>query len=187
MPAIRYPVRYRPLPHGPTELAALQAECTSLLARATDLDATQRALSVELACVRTQLAELRLVMWPRIDRNEIVHGFRVTLRGGPPPIPPVTPDAHPLTGKHLRSVALAIIARNGAPMTLVEVHREIHLGGYAIASRDPVQRLANVLAYETTKGRARRIERGVYALGVLNPGDRRRIGRVGLTVAAALG
>ena len=46
-------------------------------------------------------------------------------------------------------------------MTLVELHRELHLNGYAIASRHPVKRLADALGYEHLKGRARRVERGV--------------------------
>ena len=116
-------------------------------------------------------------MWPRVEPKDIVHGFRVTHRGGPPPIPPVAPNAQPAAGKHLRSTALAILARNRAPMTLVEIHRELHLNGYAIASRQPVKRLADALGYETCKGRARRIERGVYAIDQLNPGTRRRIWR----------
>ncbi len=154
MPVVRYPIRYRPLPHGPHALARLYTECVALLDRATELDTAQQALAGELAHVRTQLAEHRLVMWPRIDRRAIVHGFRVTLRGGPAPIPPVVPNARPLSGKHLRSTALALLARSGRPMTLVEIHRELHLSGYAIASRQPVQRLANALGYEAGKGRA---------------------------------
>ncbi len=38
-------------------------------------------------------------------------------------------------------------------MTLVEIHREMHLQGYAIESRAPVQRLADCLGYEVTLGR----------------------------------
>lgn len=184
MPAVRYPTRYRRLPHGPSGWAAFKTECGALLERATELDAAQRALAGELAEVRSQLAELRIVMWPRVDPKDIVHGFRRTYRGGPPPIPPVAPSAHPLHGKHLRSTALAILARNRRPMTLVEIHRELHLNGYAIASRQPVQRLADALGYEIEKGRARRVERGIYALDQLNPGERRRIGRIAVRAAA---
>jgi len=178
--SIQYPIRYRALPHGPAELAALRAECEALLERASQLDAAQQALAAELARVRTQLAERRLFMWPKVDRREIVHGFRVTLRGGPAPIPPEARNALPLSGKHLRSTVLALLARNGGEMALVEIHRELHLSGHAIASRQPVQRLANALAYEIVKGRAKRVERGRYTLGLLNPGVRRRIGRIRL-------
>src|SRR5262249_29737674 len=131
-----------------------------------------------LASVGTKLAELGVVMWPRVEPNDIVHGFRVTHRGGPPPIPPEAPNAHPLWGRHLRSGCLAVLARHQRPMTLVEIHRELHLNGYAIASRHPVKRLADALGYETINGRARRVRRGVYDPGHLNPGERRRIGYI---------
>ena len=178
MPAVRYPTRYRRVPHGRDAFIAFHAECAALLDRATELDAAQQALATELADVRTRLAELRVVMWPRVDPKDIVHGFRRTHRGGPPPVPPVARNAQPLSGRRLRCTALAVLARNARPMTLVEIHRELHLNGYAIASRHPVKQLANSLGYEDIKGRARRVERGVYALDQLNPGERRRIGHI---------
>jgi hypothetical protein len=108
---------------------------------------------------------LRVVMWPRVDPKDIVHGFRVTHRGGPAPIPPEAPGARGLSGKDLRSVAVAVLARQARAMTLVELHRELHLNGYAIASRQPVKRLADALGCEAIKGRAERVERAVYRLG----------------------
>src|SRR5262249_49353271 len=150
---------------------------------AAELDDAQRALAVKLALVRTKLAELRVVMWPRVEPKDIVHGFRVTHRGGPPPIPPVAPNALGLWGRHLRSGWLAVLAGNGRPRTLVEIHRELHLNGYAIASRHPVKRLADALGYETINGRARRVRRGVYVLGYLNAGERRRIGYIRIAPA----
>lgn len=183
MSAVRYPLRYRSLPHGPGAYAALHAECAALLVRATELDGAQRALADQLAEVRTQLAALRVVMWPRVDPKDLVHGFRVTHRGGPPPLPPVARGSHPLSGKHLRSTVLAVLARDDRQMTLVEIHRELHLNGYSIASRRPVQRLADCLGYEIVKGRAKRAERGIYALGELNPGARRRIAGIAVNPA----
>ncbi len=178
MPAIRFPTRYRDRPFGPAERAAFNAECAALLARATELDAAQQALAAELAEVRTKLAEMRIVMWPRVEPKDIVHGYRITRRGGPPPIPPVAPNALPVWGRHLRATVIALLARNARAMTLVEIHRELNLNGYAIKSRHPVKRLADCLGYEIVKGRAQRVERGVYTLGVLNPGDYRRIARI---------
>jgi hypothetical protein len=180
MPAIKYPVRYRRVPHTRVEFVALHAECAVLLDRATELDAAQRLLAGELANVRSQLAALRVVMWPRVDPKDIVHGFRITHRGGPAPVPPVAANSRPLTGKHLRSTVLAVLARNDRPMTLVEIHRELHLNGYAIASRRPVQRLADCLGYEIVKGRAKRVDRGIFSLDQLNPGTRRRLAQVRL-------
>jgi hypothetical protein len=184
MPAVRYPTRYRRLPHGPDAVRAFQRECAALLDQATELDLAQRALACELAEVRTQLAELRILMWPRIDPKDLVRGFRLTRRGGPPPIPPVAIGCLPLVGKDLRSAVLAILLRNDRAMTLVDIHREIHLNGYAIEARDPVQRLGNCLAYEVEIGRARRTARATYALGVLSPGTYRRIAGIPITRAS---
>ncbi len=65
-------------------------------------------------------------------------------------------------------------------MTLPDIHRELHLSGYSIKSRDPVKRLADCLAYESDQGRARHVDRGTYALGQLNPAARRRIDGIAL-------
>ena len=115
------------------------------------------------------------VMWPRIEPNDIVQGFRHTRVNGPPPIPPVARNAHPVRGRELRVAALAVLAQQRRPMTLTEIHRELHLQGYAIESRTPVQRLADALGYEARIGRAVRVDRGLYRIGILNPGDRRKI------------
>ncbi len=76
---------------------------------------------------------------------------------------------------------LAILARNARPMTLVEIHRQLHLNGFAIASREPVKRLGNCLRYEVVTGRARRVARATFELGELSPGTRRRIMRFPVT------
>jgi hypothetical protein len=178
MPAAQYPTRYRKLPHGPEAFAVFCSEQWALLDRATALDAAQRVLANELADVRTRLAELRVVLWPRIDPKDIVHGFRRTRLGGPPPIPPAARNSLPLDGKYLRSAVLAILLRHERSMTLVDIHRQLHLSGYVIASREPVKRLGNVLAYEVVKGRAQRVDRATYVIGRLNPGERRRLAKI---------
>ena len=189
MPAIATPMRYRAVAcrtaRGSSPRSTPSAPSCS---RATQLDNAQRALACELAHVRTQLAELRVVMWPRVDPKDIVHGFRVTHRGGPPPVPPVAPNAQPLCGKHLRSTALAVLARNGRPMTLVEIHRELHLNGYAIASRQPVKRLADSLGYEIPERSRCSVDRAVVRSSHAgsNPGEHRRIGRIAVTPRRAL-
>jgi len=49
-------------------------------------------------------------------------------------------------------------------MTLVEIHRELHLNGYAIASRHPVKRLADAPRLrDCPRPGPARIERAVYA------------------------
>jgi hypothetical protein len=127
MSAVRYPIRYRQIPHGPDAFKALHAEGAALLDRATELDAAQQALAAQLADVRTQLAELRIVMWPHIDFKNLAHGFRRTRRSGPAPIPARRPPRPTAVRKASRSTALAVLARNARPMTLVEIHRELHL------------------------------------------------------------
>jgi hypothetical protein len=184
VPAAQHPTRYRKLAHGPEGFAAYFAESSALLDRATELDAAQRVLADELGGVRTRLAELRIALWPQIDTKDIVHGFRRTRRGGPPPIPPAARNSLPLHGKHLRSGVLAILLRHERPMTLVDIHRELHLSGYVMASREPVKRLGNVLAYEVVKGRARRVDRATYAIGLLNPGERRRLAKIRVAPSA---
>jgi hypothetical protein len=186
MSTFRNPVRFRRRPYGPAAFAAYHAECTTLLEEATELDAAQRALADQLAEVRRKLAEMRVALWPRVDRIDIVQRFRITRRGGPPPIPPVAGNAMPLHGKYLRSGALAVLARNDRPMTLTEIHRQLHLNGYAIASHHPVQRLADALAYETRKGRARHVDRATYMIDELNPGTRRGLRALRIEPAAQL-
>ena len=106
-----------------------------------------------------------MTMWPRVDPKDIVHGFRGRIGVGRRRFRPRCRGRARCGGRRLRSVALAVLARHGRKMTLVEVHRELHLNGYAIASRQPVKRLADALGYEVVKGRAVRVERGVYRLG----------------------
>jgi hypothetical protein len=43
-----------------------------------------------------------------------------------------------------------------------------------------VQRLADCLGYETSKGRAKRTERGTYQIDELNPRERRKLSRLRL-------
>ena len=154
------------------EFAAFHAECAALLARATELDAAQqRACAIELAEVRTKLAELRVVMWPRVDPKDIVHGFRRTHRGGPPPIPPVAPNARPLRGKQLP------LHRARRPGPQRETHDARRDPPRAASQRlrdrfaPPGQAARQLPRLRDVKGRARRVDRGVYALGRLNPGD----------------
>ena len=127
MPAVRYPTRYRDRSARPRRIRRVPRRVrTPSSQRATELDAAQQALAVELAEVRTKLAEMRVVMWPRVDPKDIVHGFRRTLRGGPPPIPPESHRTRmPVRRRKLRSAVLRCWRATTRPMTLVEIHREI--------------------------------------------------------------
>lgn len=92
----------------------------------------------------------------------------------PPPVPPPAPNAIPVSGRHLRYAALAVLIRAGTPLTLTEIHRGLHLNGFVIASNNRVKALADALGYEHRQGRARRTARGVYAVGELSPWRRRQ-------------
>ena len=104
-----------------------------------------------------------------------MHGFRRTVRGGPAPIPPVAPNAKPVRGKQLRSAVLVVLALRGPTDDARRDPPRNAPAGIRDRAAGPGQRLADCLGYELTLGRARRIERGVYALGVLNPAERRRV------------
>jgi len=91
------------------------------------------------------------------------------------PLPPVAGEPRWVSGRELRSTCLALLARHGA-LTLVELHALLHLHGYAITGRHPVKALAMAMRYEHERGRARRVERGLYGL---SPSWRPRRGRHG--------
>ena len=153
-PPVRYPTRYRTLPHGPAELRRLPRRVRTRCSPAPPSSTPRNKPSpASWPTSAPKLAELRVVMWPRIDRKDIVHGFRRTRRGGPPPIPRVAPERAPALRANtcVRPRSRSWRA-NDRPMTLVEIHRELHLNGYAIASRDPVKRLADCLGYESDQG-----------------------------------
>jgi hypothetical protein len=133
----------------------------------------QLELACELAAIRTELAEIRTVMWPTLDRH-LVRGFRHTFDNGPPPIPPPVTGATPLRGAQLRFAALAVLLDAGEPLTLTEIHRGLLLRGYRLAGRQPVQQLADALGYEHDCGRALRVARGTYAARELSPAVRRQ-------------
>ncbi|HEX5615369.1 MAG TPA: hypothetical protein VFZ83_09465 [Acidimicrobiia bacterium] len=149
------------------------ARRSQLLARAHRLAAAQHDLACQMAEVREDLAVLRAVMWPELDRH-LVQGLRHTTHGGPPPLPPPAPNATPLRAADLRYAALAILVDAREPLTLFEIHRRLHHRGYVLAGRHPVQQLADALAYEHENGRAHRTARGTYEACELSPHRRRR-------------
>lgn len=50
---------------------------------------------------------------------------------------------------------------------LAELRQRIEAAGFTVAGRDPNELLADVLRWEVTKGRLRRVSRGRYAIGHL--------------------
>ena len=162
MPAIRYPTRYRKLPARAGRARRLPRgvarSCSSRRPPSTTRSGPSRCSSATFAPSSPSCASrCGRASTPRTSST--ASGSRTGAGRRPFRRSPRT--ARPLVGKHLRSATLAILATNDRPMTLVEIHRELHLNGYAIASRFPVKRLADALGYETRLGRAQRVERGV--------------------------
>ena len=59
-----------------------------------------------------------------------------------------------------------------AALALPELHGLVHRYGYLVGAARPVQALADAMAYEVERGRARRPERGVYEAHPVPPTDR---------------
>lgn len=130
---------------GLEELAGLDAELDLLAAR-------RRQIVARVDACRRRL-------WPNMTARQ----HRRMGRPGEIPMPPAPADARPLSGRNLRRVAVAVLARHGA-LPLREIHGLLHRYGYSVVSPRSVQRLADALAYEVRCGRLDRLERGVYGL-----------------------
>ena len=133
------------------------------------------AESIEGANHRRALIEhakrLRDQVWPVIPHH---HGRRPP---GPDerPLPPLVHDPELLSGRRLRSVCLALLARYGE-LPLAELHSHLHMHGYVVAGPHGVKRLADALGYEVRAARAVRTKRGCYRRAA---GERPRRGRFG--------
>jgi hypothetical protein len=144
-----------------------------LIAEAERLSRAQARLADRVALVRAELVAQRERLWPR-EPGRAWSWQRRPRVGGPPPIPRPQRDATPLSGKQLRYAALGVLVRAGRPLGLAEIHAALHLAGYRLSGRRPVQQLADALGYEHEQGRARRVMRSVYTVGTISPSRRRR-------------
>ena len=163
LPASVRPIRDR---------AALLARQDQLAEASTAIDAEQQRLAVEFARLRRELTEVRELLWP----SEPGHAFHRSRRpgvAGPVPVPPAVVDADPLWGRALRDAALRVLLRAGAPLTLAELHRALHLAGHVLLASDPVKQLGDALGYEERRGVVRRVRRATYEIGALTPYRRR--------------
>lgn len=111
---------------------------------------------------RRELVAKRRLVRRQLFVNLAKRGRRA-LDDGTEALPPIDHQPRWLYGRRLRAMCLRILARRG-PLTLVELHAQLHRLGCAIGHRHPVKALADALAYETELGRARRVSRGVYEL-----------------------
>ena len=96
-------------------------------------------------------------LWPPFERD----WARRPPRPDQAPLPPIAANARPVWGQHLRTVSLALLRRHGQ-LALRELHMLLHLYGFEIQTRKPVQALADALGFETDEGRVERVARGVY-------------------------
>ncbi len=127
--------------------------------RLDQLDAQLQALSAE----RQQVMQTHQDQGRRLYFNRAKRG-RQPLPDGSEALPEVHPHPLRLWGRRLRSVCLALLRAHQQPMTLIDLHAQIHRRGAVIDSTLPVKALADALGYETRQGRAYRTGRGIYQL-----------------------
>lgn len=149
--------RHCPLP--PLQRQALYDHRDHLLAELAELDDDAVALAHRRRHLVDELRAARDELW---RRDAHVHARRPPVHGQPP-LPPVVDDPILLWGRPLRSTLLALLGQLG-PTELPDLHRELHLRGYDLATDHPVKALSDALAYEVEQGRAIRVRRGCYAL-----------------------
>jgi hypothetical protein len=135
----------------------LQIQRDALLAELEALDTEAAGLAARRAEIVGSLADAREMLYPPVSWAHL----RIPRIHDQPRVPTPPDDAIAIAGADLRELCCALIAANGAA-TLAELHRRIHLAGYAVASPRPVQRLADAVAYEARAGRLVRVSRGVY-------------------------
>lgn len=145
-----------------------QTDRDALVHRLEQIDRRLETLSDERRAIVDALAELREELYPPVPW---AHGRR------PPdidqaPLPPAPAGAQCLGGRDLRVTCLTILRRHG-PQKLIELHGLLHRYGYLVGARRPVTALSDAMAYEVERGRARRVERGVYAATGLSQRCRR--------------
>ena len=68
---------------------------------------------------------------------------------------------HNLRGANLRYSLLTLLDERG-PSTIAELRRELERRGLRVGGRDPAKTIADVLRYECSIGRVRRVGRGSY-------------------------
>ena len=76
--------------------------------------------------------------------------------------PPNRLQPHDLRGKNLRYTLLTLLWRHG-PASIAELRARIESSGLIIGGADPNKTIGDVLRYEASIGRVRRVRRGVYA------------------------
>ena len=140
----------------------VEARWEEVAERRRQVDAQLARLARERHELEQERSQLRERLWPR----------RLRWRGRrrPPvtdqqPALPSLPVRLTLTwGRALRDQVLRILRDVGGALSLVEIHRLLHLKGFAVDSDHPTKALADALGYETEQGRTERVRRGCYRI-----------------------
>lgn len=163
---------FRPRPACAEGRNEIRSRMRELVGEAEALEREHQARAARMGEIRRELTMLRDAM------VNVAPGKRTRYRKprvpGPAPVGRPAPPAVPVRGRHLRYAALGVLLRARKPMTLPEIHRALHAAGFVIDGWHPVKQLADALGWEHEKQRARRVRRGVYEIGRLNPYRRRR-------------
>jgi hypothetical protein len=136
------------------------AEQRVLLSRIEALDGVLGDLTMERRLLLGRLQTVHRSLW-RVGDRQVRRRPELDVA----PVPPPVPGAEALYGAQLRAVCLMILERHLA-MGLRDLHGYLHRYGYSVGGNRPVQRLADCMAFEVRRGRARRLGRGEYAVAV---------------------
>lgn len=150
----------------PRARLGLHVERDTVLVELARLDEEAARLTDHRLVLLDRLDRLREELWPRIPGSK---GRRPPAQDCPS-MPPAMSGSRALGGRPLRHAALEILRRDGA-LALPDLHAALHRAGYHLASDRPTQALADAMGYAVELGHARRVSRGVYAVG---PGWQRR-------------
>ena len=143
---------------------ALHEQRGALLSALEALDDEARQLAERRRHVVGELHGVRDLLYPVVKG---CHGRRPPVHDQPP-VPVAVRNAIPVGGRMLRKLCLAILLERG-PLSLSDLHTAIHLAGYLLSSRRPVQALSDALRYEVTRRNAYRLERGRYGVDGWEP------------------
>ena len=128
--------------------------------RRDELDAQLARLARERHELQRERADLRERIWPRWLRGR---GRRLqAVDAADQALPPLPEQPQLCWGRGLRAILLRILRDFGSAVSLVEIHRSLHLLGVAVDSEHPAKALSDALGYEVEQGRAERVVRGRY-------------------------
>ncbi len=139
-----------------------QVDRDELLVTLRTVDDSLEQLSAQRVQILDQLDALRDRLWPEAPN---CRGRRPPALDRPP-LPPLVAGARRVGGRSLRGLCLTMLARCG-PMSLPDMHAQLHSYGYGIAGDHTVKTLADAMGYEVRCGRAIRVRRGVYDVAPL--------------------